>query len=669
MLDATTLTPGTPVIHRDGEYGFISRVTPSKTRSFTLGTGRMVPVANEVEVCFEKRLTVVPDNIAEPWIQRAGHLPAIPVEEIEARRQAALNYQNDQRDIATRKREEYDAQAAAFRLVAAEKMPPWAKAVIVAELVEDKSDSMSDYFNSVTRRTVIIGFSTHARDLFPELRKAALNFPETADLFDAPASAENREKYSMGGGYYLKVGSRHGSGWRVSKRKLYNGANDIPVGDWALSAPIQAPAIVATPAPSCDASSGMTIEKHVHSKHGFDMWIVVLTDRVERATFDALLTSAKAARGWYSRQWGATPAGFAFKDESAAATFAQEHAGTPPDASSVAQGIPLPLTPPNAPAPRTTHQAGTADKLRGLADKLQADIDHKLGDRLTNTPKRQREAASARHEGARLQRTQQALRALANHHDAGTVPDALRGISTKAAIYDLCRSKIDTSHSGYYDAGFDTNMPAVNSPAALAAWALLSAPDPEAVRAAELRAKIEKLQFVDIPGYFATPATLIDRMIYAADMPTTPCTVLEPSAGSAAILDRVSAAFPGYPLSVFERHTSLRAIIEAKGYQLAGNDFTESPASLLVDRVLMNPPFEKGQDIDHVRRAFEHLALGGRLVAIMSTGPFFREDAKARAFRAWFEALGGEREDIPAGTFKESGTGVATVMVTIDRDV
>jgi hypothetical protein len=51
-----------------------------------------------------------------------------------------------------------------------------AKAVIVAELHEDESNSMTDYYGYRTKRTVILGFSTHTRDLFSEMRKVAANF-------------------------------------------------------------------------------------------------------------------------------------------------------------------------------------------------------------------------------------------------------------------------------------------------------------------------------------------------------------------------------------------------------------------------------------------------------------------------------------------------------------
>lgn len=61
-------------------------------------------------------------------------------------------------------------------------MPSWAKAVILAELEHDKSDMMTDYFATSTSRRVFLAWSKHTRDLFPELRKAAALFDETAHL-------------------------------------------------------------------------------------------------------------------------------------------------------------------------------------------------------------------------------------------------------------------------------------------------------------------------------------------------------------------------------------------------------------------------------------------------------------------------------------------------------
>lgn len=61
-------------------------------------------------------------------------------------------------------------------------LPEDAKALIIACLKVDKSDSQTDYYASSTVRTVILGFSKHTRDIFSEMRKCASNFEETAYL-------------------------------------------------------------------------------------------------------------------------------------------------------------------------------------------------------------------------------------------------------------------------------------------------------------------------------------------------------------------------------------------------------------------------------------------------------------------------------------------------------
>jgi len=107
----------------------------------------------------------------------------------------------------------------------AEIFPENAQAVIVARLKQDESDSQSDYFASSTQRTVILGFSTHKRDIFSEMRKHAPNFEETAYLAEYNADYEHREKYSMGDGYYL--GESKYRGWIIEKCPVYKRESTI----------------------------------------------------------------------------------------------------------------------------------------------------------------------------------------------------------------------------------------------------------------------------------------------------------------------------------------------------------------------------------------------------------------------------------------------------------
>jgi len=52
---------------------------------------------------------------------------------------------------------------------------------------------------------------------------------------------------------------------------------------------------------------------------------------------------------------------------------------------------------------------------------------------------------------------------------------------------------------------------------------------------------------------------------------------------------------------------------------------------------------------------------------VMGESAFFRQDKKALAFRAWLAEIGGSVIDLPTGAFKESGTGVKTRIIIVDK--
>lgn len=171
----------------------------------------------------------------------------------------------------------------------------------------------------------------------------------------------------------------------------------------------------------------------------------------------------------------------------------------------------------------------------------------------------------------------------------------------------------------------------------------------------------------NIPGFFPTPPAVIERMLdEAGDLEGK--RVLEPSAGKGDIVDAAKAA--GAQVDAVEQQSSLRDILQAKGANLVGSDFLTSPGiGTDYDVVLMNPPFENGQDMEHVQYAYKFLKPGGKLVAITSAGPFFRQDAKATGFREWLENVSGTHEALPEGSFKSAfrPTGVSTHLVVIEK--
>jgi phospholipid N-methyltransferase len=167
-------------------------------------------------------------------------------------------------------------------------------------------------------------------------------------------------------------------------------------------------------------------------------------------------------------------------------------------------------------------------------------------------------------------------------------------------------------------------------------------------------------------GFFPTPPSLAQRIVGLADI-SPGHSILEPSAGDGAIVDEiVRACSRNALLSCVELLPENCAILSKKGYKVEQADFLEWTPPALFDRVVMNPPFARQADIDHVNKAWECLRPGGKLVSIMSAGIVFRENRKTVALRERIKDHG-TIERNPDGTFKESGTMVNTVIVAMSK--
>ena len=177
------------------------------------------------------------------------------------------------------------------------------------------------------------------------------------------------------------------------------------------------------------------------------------------------------------------------------------------------------------------------------------------------------------------------------------------------------------------------------------------------------------VQVVSAPQLFPTPPELAARMVAEAGIESG-MRILEPSAGTGRILDALRGAGamygcviraveinPGMAHNLTQRYPGV--IVDCRDFMAWGGDCDP------FDVVLMNPPFADGADIEHVTHAAKLLAPGGRLVAVVSAGVRFRSDRKTREFRALIERMG-TIEELPAGTFENSGTGVNTVLVVLD---
>jgi phospholipid N-methyltransferase len=168
-------------------------------------------------------------------------------------------------------------------------------------------------------------------------------------------------------------------------------------------------------------------------------------------------------------------------------------------------------------------------------------------------------------------------------------------------------------------------------------------------------------------GWFPTPEAIVEQMIEWSNF-NPRYTILEPYAGEGAIVDvLVEHGTQKSKIICVELNTQRATILMKKGYTVLNTDFMAISIDRFFDRIYMNPPFEVGQDIEYVMRAYNFLKPGGVLMAVMSNGAFFREDAKTKAFRQWFNMANGAIIDLPEHIFRESGTDVRATLVRLVR--
>jgi hypothetical protein len=164
--------------------------------------------------------------------------------------------------------------------------------------------------------------------------------------------------------------------------------------------------------------------------------------------------------------------------------------------------------------------------------------------------------------------------------------------------------------------------------------------------------------------FFATPEELARQMVHMAEL-YVGNEVLEPSAGQGAIIKAINEF--GINPDCYELMPQNQEVLRKSGlgFNLIGDDFLTHEGKNY-DRIIANPPFSKNQDIDHIRKMYECLNDSGRLVAIASMSWVYGSQKKQVEFKAWLRGLGAKIEELPMGTFKDSGTSVGGVLITID---
>ena len=166
--------------------------------------------------------------------------------------------------------------------------------------------------------------------------------------------------------------------------------------------------------------------------------------------------------------------------------------------------------------------------------------------------------------------------------------------------------------------------------------------------------------------FFATPNELADYLVFLADLQNHD-TILEPSAGQGAILNAINKVSNTVP-DCYELMDVNVSVLKQSNYRfnLIGSDFLKHTKGEY-SKIIANPPFTKNQDIDHLKRMYNALGRGGRLVCITSNSWRNGNQKKQMEFKKWLEDKNYDIEELDAGTFKQSGTMVSANIVIINK--
>lgn len=171
----------------------------------------------------------------------------------------------------------------------------------------------------------------------------------------------------------------------------------------------------------------------------------------------------------------------------------------------------------------------------------------------------------------------------------------------------------------------------------------------------------------ELSVYYPTPEP-VGRLVIDQAGITDGMLVLEPSAGTGN-LARLAVEAGAMVECIEIQGNFAKQLLESRLYnQVLHGDFLSWKPRPVYDRVIMNPPFEHGADMEHVERAIEWLKPNGVLVAVMSamTGKRSRS-RKDRAFVAMMEKHSAIETRLHIDAFAEVGTNVSCVLMRLEK--
>lgn len=164
---------------------------------------------------------------------------------------------------------------------------------------------------------------------------------------------------------------------------------------------------------------------------------------------------------------------------------------------------------------------------------------------------------------------------------------------------------------------------------------------------------------------FPSPTWVVELLLDTAQIkPGMLC--LDPSAGFGNLSIALRKA--GGIVEVIEILPALQTHLTLQGFTVVGSDFLTSNLSNRYQRVVQNPPFSL--QISHIKKAYQCLSKGGKLVSLMSNSFWCYNTSFYRQFRYWLTIVNAQIIELPWGLFvnSERFTNVKCSLVVIDKN-
>ena len=163
---------------------------------------------------------------------------------------------------------------------------------------------------------------------------------------------------------------------------------------------------------------------------------------------------------------------------------------------------------------------------------------------------------------------------------------------------------------------------------------------------------------------FYTPRELSKRVVELADIKSNEV-VLEPSAWIGNIIQEIWECVKILAIEIDnENCNTLKMMFGSRDdIKIFNIDFMDYIPEPVANKIVMNPPFTKSQDVKHILKAYKNLCEWWRLVSVASSSIQTRQGKIYDELRE----LNPEFIEIEEWSFKESWTMVNTVIVVINR--